>query len=135
MVVDFLISYYGTNDTVGTVISSKVVMQPKIIMEIQEDQLSVTQANTNPKGKPKKHKKGKSGSAKSCSRCLLIMNEFLSEEIPYSDIPHNVPLTINVCKELRPKISNDLPKLLADLITKCLDVEIENKELYYLLWE
>jgi serine/threonine protein kinase len=64
----------------------------------------------------------------------IIMNEFLSEEIPYNDIPHNEFLAIKICKGLRPKISNDVPKLLADLIIKCWDAEIENrptaKELY-----
>jgi serine/threonine protein kinase len=64
----------------------------------------------------------------------IIMNEFLSEEIPYNDIPHNEFLAIKICKGLRPKISKDAPKLLADLIIKCWDAEIENrpiaKELY-----
>ncbi|GES88132.1 kinase-like domain-containing protein [Rhizophagus clarus] len=44
---------------------------------------------------------------------------------------------IQICKGHRPKISEDVPKLLADLIIKCWDAEIENrptaKELYQLL--
>ncbi|GES74473.1 kinase-like domain-containing protein [Rhizophagus clarus] len=56
-----------------------------------------------------------------------IMNEFLSEEIPYNDIPHNEFLAIKICKGDRPKISKDVPKLLADLIIKCWDAEIENR--------
>ncbi|GBB86530.1 hypothetical protein RclHR1_12960001 [Rhizophagus clarus] len=67
----------------------------------------------------------------------IIMNEFLSEEIPYSDIPHNEFLAIQICKGHRPKISEDVPKLLADLIMKCWDAEIKNrpttKELYLIL--
>jgi serine/threonine protein kinase len=67
----------------------------------------------------------------------IIMNEFLSEEIPYNDIPHNQFLAIKICKGLRPKISKDVPKLLADLIVKCWDAEIENRpttrELYQTL--
>jgi hypothetical protein len=67
----------------------------------------------------------------------IIMNEFLSEEIPYNDIPHDEFLAIKICKGLRPKISKDVPKLLADLIIKCWDAEIENrpttKELYQTL--
>ncbi|CAB4474043.1 unnamed protein product [Rhizophagus irregularis] len=65
------------------------------------------------------------------------MNEFLSEEIPFNDIPHNEFLAIKICKGLRPTISKDIPKLLADLIIKCWDAEIKNrpttKELYQLL--
>jgi serine/threonine protein kinase len=67
----------------------------------------------------------------------IIMNEFLSEEIPFNDIPHDEFLAIKICKGLRPTISKDVPKLLADLIIKCWDAEIGNrpttKELYQLL--
>ncbi|CAB5389750.1 unnamed protein product [Rhizophagus irregularis] len=67
------------------------------------------------------------------------MNEFLSEEIPFNDIPHDEFLSIKICKGLRPTISNDIPKLLADLIIKCWDAEIKNrpttKELYQTLNE
>jgi serine/threonine protein kinase len=67
----------------------------------------------------------------------IIMNEFLSEEIPYNNIPHDEFLVIKICKGLRPKISKDVPKLLADLVIKCWDAEIENrpttKELYQTL--
>ncbi|UZO01568.1 uncharacterized protein OCT59_020081 [Rhizophagus irregularis] len=64
----------------------------------------------------------------------IIMNEFLSEEIPYGDISHDEFLAVKICKGQRPKISEDVPKLLTDLIFKCWDAEIENrptaKELY-----
>jgi serine/threonine protein kinase len=67
----------------------------------------------------------------------IIMNEFLSEEIPYNDIPHDEFLAIKICKGLRPKISKDAPKLLSDLIIKCWDAEMEDrpttKELYQTL--
>ncbi|POG82744.1 kinase-like domain-containing protein [Rhizophagus irregularis DAOM 181602=DAOM 197198] len=67
----------------------------------------------------------------------IIMNEFLSEEIPFNDIPHNEFLAIKICKGLRPTISKDIPKLLADLMVKCWDAEIKNrpttKELYQTL--
>ncbi|POG63013.1 hypothetical protein GLOIN_2v1690518 [Rhizophagus irregularis DAOM 181602=DAOM 197198] len=65
------------------------------------------------------------------------MNEFLSEEIPFNDIPHDEFLAIKICKGFRPTISKDIPKLLADLIIKCWDAEIKNrpttKELYQTL--
>jgi serine/threonine protein kinase len=57
----------------------------------------------------------------------IIMNEFLSEEIPYGDIPHDEFLAIKICKGQRPEISKDIPKLLADLIIRCWDAEIENR--------
>ena len=48
-----------------------------------------------------------------------VMNEIISEETPYNDIPHDHALAINICKGFRPKISKNTPKLLADLIVKC----------------
>ncbi|GBB85343.1 hypothetical protein RclHR1_01190019 [Rhizophagus clarus] len=57
----------------------------------------------------------------------IIMNEFLSEEIPFDNIPHDQFLAIKICKGHRPKISENVPKLLADLIMKCWDAEIENR--------
>ncbi|POG70332.1 kinase-like domain-containing protein [Rhizophagus irregularis DAOM 181602=DAOM 197198] len=67
----------------------------------------------------------------------IIMNEFLSEEIPYGDTSHDEFLAVKICKGQRPKISEDVPKLLADLIVKCWDAGIENrptaKELYQTL--
>ncbi|POG80180.1 kinase-like domain-containing protein [Rhizophagus irregularis DAOM 181602=DAOM 197198] len=67
----------------------------------------------------------------------IIMNEFLSEKIPFNDIPHEDFLAFKICKGLRPTISKDIPKLLADLIIKCWDAEIKNrpttKELHQLL--
>jgi len=67
----------------------------------------------------------------------IIMNEYLSEETPYSNVPHNHALAIKICKGLRPKISQDTPKLLADLIAKCWDAKPESrptaKELYQIL--
>ncbi|RIA80749.1 kinase-like domain-containing protein [Glomus cerebriforme] len=57
----------------------------------------------------------------------IIMNEYLSEEIPYYDIPHDNDLAIKICRGLRPKISDDTPKLIADLINKCWDAKPENR--------
>ncbi|CAB4441447.1 unnamed protein product [Rhizophagus irregularis] len=67
----------------------------------------------------------------------IIMNEYISEETPYNNIPHNPALAIKICKGLRPNIFKYTPKLLADLITKCWDAKAENrptaKELYQTL--
>ncbi|CAB4414699.1 unnamed protein product [Rhizophagus irregularis] len=65
----------------------------------------------------------------------IIMNEFLSEEIPYGDISHDEFLAVKICKGQRPKISKDIPKLLADLIIKCWDAEIENRPITKVLYQ
>ncbi|POG82368.1 kinase-like domain-containing protein [Rhizophagus irregularis DAOM 181602=DAOM 197198] len=67
----------------------------------------------------------------------IIMNEYLSEEIPFNDIPHDHILAVKICEGLRPKIFEDIPKFLVDLIMKCWDAKAENrpsaKELYQIL--
>ncbi|RGB28199.1 kinase-like domain-containing protein [Rhizophagus diaphanus] len=67
----------------------------------------------------------------------IIMNEFMTEEIPYNNIPHDHSLGVKICKGFRPKISNDTPKLISDLIIKCWDAKVKNrpttKELYQIL--
>ncbi|RGB27290.1 kinase-like domain-containing protein [Rhizophagus diaphanus] len=64
----------------------------------------------------------------------IMMNEYISEETPYNNIPHDYALSIKICKGLRPNIFKYTPKLLAKLITKCWDAKAENrptaKELY-----
>ncbi|CAB4403384.1 unnamed protein product [Rhizophagus irregularis] len=57
----------------------------------------------------------------------IIMNELMSEEIPYSDIPHDNFLVVKICKGFRPKISEDTPKLIVDLIIKCWDAKAANR--------
>ncbi|GES90901.1 kinase-like domain-containing protein [Rhizophagus clarus] len=67
----------------------------------------------------------------------IVMNEFISEETPYESEAHNHMLAVQICKGLRPEISKDTPKLLADLITECWDADPENrptaKEVHHLL--
>ncbi|GBC54178.2 kinase-like domain-containing protein [Rhizophagus irregularis DAOM 181602=DAOM 197198] len=57
----------------------------------------------------------------------IIMNELMSEEIPYNDISHDNNLAVKICKGFRPKISEDTPKIIADLIIKCWDAKAENR--------
>jgi len=65
----------------------------------------------------------------------IMINEFMSEETPYSDIPHDHILAVKICKGLRPEISEDTPKLLADLIMKCWDDKAENRPTAYELYQ
>src|SRR5436305_9994956 len=57
----------------------------------------------------------------------IIMNELISEEAPYNEIPHDYNLAIKICQGLRPKISENTPQLLADLMMKCWDAEAESR--------
>ena len=67
----------------------------------------------------------------------VIINEYLSEVIPYNDVPHDHILAVKVCKGFRPKIYEDVPKLFVDWIVKCWDAKPENrptaKALYQIL--
>ncbi|RGB41146.1 kinase-like domain-containing protein, partial [Rhizophagus diaphanus] len=67
----------------------------------------------------------------------IIINESLSEEIPFNNIPHDEYLAVEICKGFRPKISEIIPELLASLIMKCWDAKAENrptaKELYQII--
>ena len=65
----------------------------------------------------------------------IVMNEFMSEEIPYNDISHDQILAIRICNGFRPKISEDTPKLIADLIMKCWDAKTENRPTAYELYQ
>ncbi|RGB26894.1 kinase-like domain-containing protein [Rhizophagus diaphanus] len=57
----------------------------------------------------------------------IMINEYISEETPYNNVPHNHVLSIKICKGLRPNIFKYTPKLLADLIIKCWDAKAENR--------
>ncbi|GES76386.1 kinase-like domain-containing protein [Rhizophagus clarus] len=67
----------------------------------------------------------------------IMMNEYMSEEIPYNDVLHDYTLAIKICNGHRPSIFEYTPKLLTALITKCWDAKAENrptaKELFLIL--
>ncbi|POG80477.1 kinase-like domain-containing protein [Rhizophagus irregularis DAOM 181602=DAOM 197198] len=69
----------------------------------------------------------------------IMMNEYISEETPYNNIPHDHALAIKICKGLRPNIFKYTPKLFANLITKCWNAKAENrptaKELYQIFYK
>ncbi|CAB4414528.1 unnamed protein product [Rhizophagus irregularis] len=68
------------------------------------------------------------------------MNEFLSEEIPYNDIPHDEFLAIKICKGLPKPVNSSsfqlnsdanyaIQSTLANPISECLDVQLNELEL------
>ena len=63
------------------------------------------------------------------------MNEYMSRETPYNIIPHDHILAVKICQGLRPEISDDTPKLIADLIMKCWDAKSDNRPTAKELWQ
>jgi len=57
----------------------------------------------------------------------IIMMEVLTGYPPYHNIPHDQDLAMLICQGLRPKIRRQIPRLLLDLINKCLDAEPINR--------
>jgi serine/threonine protein kinase len=57
----------------------------------------------------------------------IIMNEYISEETPFNNIPHDHTLAIKICKGLGPNIFEYTPKSLVDLIVKCWDAKADNR--------
>lgn len=53
----------------------------------------------------------------------IIMSEVLSGIPPFSKVPHDKDLAINICNGLRPKISSNIPPLMIDLMQNCWDSE------------
>ncbi|RIB00514.1 kinase-like domain-containing protein, partial [Gigaspora rosea] len=57
----------------------------------------------------------------------IIMLEVFTGYPPYHDIPHNLNLVTQICLGRRPEIKCKVPKLLLDLMNKCLDAEPQNR--------
>ncbi|RIB23656.1 kinase-like domain-containing protein, partial [Gigaspora rosea] len=57
----------------------------------------------------------------------IIMSEVFTGYPPYHDIPHNKDLAIKICLGYRPKINCEIPRLLLDLMNKCLDARPQNR--------
>ncbi|CAB4473430.1 unnamed protein product [Rhizophagus irregularis] len=61
------------------------------------------------------------------------MNEFLSEEIPYNDIPHDEFLAIKILNSSSFQLNSDanyaIQSTLANPISECLDVQLNELEL------
>jgi serine/threonine protein kinase len=57
----------------------------------------------------------------------IIMTEVLTGHPPYHNIPHDNNLGLRICLGLRPEIECEVPNLLLDIISKCLDKEPKNR--------
>jgi len=57
----------------------------------------------------------------------IIMSEVLSGISPYNNVPHDNDLAIKICNGLRPKIQENTPALIVDLMQKCWDAELSNR--------
>src|SRR5581483_2277965 len=49
----------------------------------------------------------------------IIMWEISSQEKPFQELKHDTQLALQICKGLRPTITNDTPQFYQDLLQKC----------------
>ncbi|RIA88986.1 kinase-like domain-containing protein [Glomus cerebriforme] len=57
----------------------------------------------------------------------IIMNEIISIIPPFNDEPHDLQLALDICRGKRPKIRDETPEFLKELIQKCWDANPENR--------
>ncbi|CAG8709304.1 4214_t:CDS:2, partial [Acaulospora morrowiae] len=57
----------------------------------------------------------------------VIMTEVFTGYPPYHDVSNDVHLMLSICNGLRPRIRRPVPRLLLDLIHRCLDEKLENR--------
>ncbi|EXX62449.1 kinase-like domain-containing protein [Rhizophagus irregularis DAOM 181602=DAOM 197198] len=57
----------------------------------------------------------------------IIMYEVISELTPYYDTAHDECLALSICEGLRPRFNIKVPKLILDLIKRCLDADPSNR--------
>ncbi|RIB27520.1 kinase-like domain-containing protein [Gigaspora rosea] len=57
----------------------------------------------------------------------IIMSEVCTGYPPYYDISHDEDLASKICLGYRPEIKCEVPRLLLDLMNKCLDAEPQNR--------
>ncbi|CAB4420291.1 unnamed protein product [Rhizophagus irregularis] len=57
----------------------------------------------------------------------IIMYEVISGSPPYHDISHNNNLAIRICQGLRPRFNIKVPRLIVNLIKRCLDANQLNR--------
>jgi serine/threonine protein kinase len=57
----------------------------------------------------------------------IIINEVVSEIPPFCDQPHDYYLALDICHGLRPKIKEDVPEFMVEVIQKCWDANPDNR--------
>ena len=57
----------------------------------------------------------------------IIMNEIISIVPPFNKEPHDEHLALDICRGKRPKIREETPESLKELIQKCWDANPENR--------
>ncbi|RIB30457.1 hypothetical protein C2G38_1948684, partial [Gigaspora rosea] len=57
----------------------------------------------------------------------IIITEVFTGYPPYHDILHGKDLATCICLDYRPKIRYEVPRLLLDLMNKCLDADSQNR--------
>ena len=57
----------------------------------------------------------------------IIMNEIISIVPPFNDVPHDEHLALDICRGKRPKIREETPEFLKELIHECWDAGPENR--------
>src|SRR5207249_489056 len=57
----------------------------------------------------------------------IIINEIISIIPPFHNQPHDYYLAIDICRGLRPKIKDDIPDFLKELIQKYWDANPDNR--------
>ncbi|RIA84265.1 kinase-like domain-containing protein, partial [Glomus cerebriforme] len=57
----------------------------------------------------------------------IIINEIISIIPPFNDEPHDYYLALDICRGNRPKIRDETPDFLKELIQKCWDANPENR--------
>ena len=57
----------------------------------------------------------------------IIMNEVISIVPPFNDVSHDEHLALGICRGKRPKMREETPELLKELIQQCWDADPENR--------
>ncbi|RIA87474.1 kinase-like domain-containing protein [Glomus cerebriforme] len=57
----------------------------------------------------------------------IIINEIITVIPPFNNQPHDVLLALHICRDKRPKIREETPDFLKELIKKCWDANPENR--------
>ena len=57
----------------------------------------------------------------------LYMNEIISIVLSFNNEPHDCHLALDICRGKRPKIREETPEFLKELIQKCWDANPENR--------